>query len=115
MINFYVLQKKRSGRSNAKSSSVASADSLMESNTSELGYSKSSSGIGGTSEVSDQCPRTISIESITNDLNEAYHIDHAIDEKMDDIDNNNEKFINHDSQEGEFQFFFFFCFLQKWK
>lgn len=72
----------------------------MESSTSELGCSKSSSGIGGTSEVSDQ-HRTISIESITNDLNEAYS-DHVIDEKMDDIDNNNEKFINHDEQGGEF-------------
>ncbi|XP_055315645.1 ribosomal protein S6 kinase alpha-5-like [Sitodiplosis mosellana] len=91
-------RKKRSGRSNPKCVSVASTDSLVESTTSELGYSKSSSGIGGTSEVSDQCTHSISIESnssITNDLNGRF-IDHG---KLDDIDNNNEKFIDHSNQE----------------
>lgn len=81
----------------------------MESTTSELGCSKSSSGIGGTSEVSadlDQCTRSISIESngsITKDMNGRF-IDDVIDEKMDDIDNNNGKFIDHGSQEGRFYF-----------
>lgn len=80
----------------------------MESTTSELGYSKSSSGIGGTSEVSDQYgARSISIESnssITNELTETF-IDRG---KLADIDNNNEKFIDRVNQEeGEFYVFLF--------
>lgn len=76
---------------------------------SELGNSKSSSGIGGTSEVSDQYPR-ISIESNsynTNDLNGGF-TDHEIDVKMDDIDNNNEKFIDRGDEEGDYYFFVLF-------
>lgn len=95
------LQKKRGRPSNPKHS-IASTDSLVESTTSELGYSKSSSGIGGISEVSDQCNRTISIESVnsmTNDLNGPF-IEHVIDVKLVDIDNNNEKLIDNAEPEG---------------
>lgn len=91
---------------NPKCLSVASRDSLVESTTSELGYNKNSSGIGGTSEVSDPCgARPMSIESnrsITNEL-AATFIDRG---KLADIDNNNEKFIDRVNQEeGELYVF----------
>lgn len=73
---------------------------MVESTTSEIGCSKSSSGIGGISEVSDQCNRTISIESVNSITNGTY-IDHVIDEKLVDIDNNNEKHIDHTHPESE--------------
>lgn len=97
LLFFLFLQKKRAGRSNQK----CSVDSLIQSTTSELGYNKSLSAVGGVSEVSEPFHR-ISIESITPDLNGTY-IEHAIEnEKMVDIDNNNEKLIDHTNQEGLF-------------
>lgn len=86
-------------------------DSLVESTTTEMDCIKSSSGISGISEISDQCARTISIESvnsITNDLNGTTYTDHVIDEKLVDFDNNNEKRIDHVEQQGKkFNLFFY--------
>lgn len=78
---------------------------MVESSTSDLGYSKSSSRTGGISELSDQAPQSTSKEpanSIVNDLNQVY-IDQVTDEKM-DVDNNNEKFINHGNQSGKWKY-----------
>lgn len=91
-------------RSNAKK--CISTDSLVETSTSDLGHSKSSSRTGGISELSDQAPQSTSDESansLVNDLNQVY-IDQVTDEKMDDIDNNNEKFINHGNQSGKWKY-----------
>lgn len=54
------------------------------STNSETVYSKRLSGNASTPEVSEQCHRTTSVGSTTNDLN-----------RVADIDNNNEKFVNH--------------------
>lgn len=101
--NICLLQKRRGGERSNPKYSVTSTNALVESTTTELGYSKISSGIGGISEVSDRRARTISIESvnsITNDLNGTPYIGHVIDEKLVDIDNNNEKRIDHAEQQG---------------
>lgn len=102
------MQKRRGGERSNPKYSVTSTNALVESTTTELGYSKISSGIGGISEVSDRRARTISIESvnsITNDLNGTPYIGHVIDEKLVDIDNNNEKRIDHAEQQGLYNSF----------
>lgn len=87
--------KTRNGRLNMKSVSITSTDSA----TSELDYSKSSSGIGGTSEISDQCNRSTSIESTStgnNDLSAPYRIDETnISNEMENLNNNNDKYIEN--------------------
>lgn len=106
--NSFDQQRRRAPRSNAKS--CASTESVVASSTSEKGHSKSSSRIAGICEVVEQEPRSTSSESaatskIVNDLNPVF-IDqlnsNEIDVKVDDIDNNNEKFINHGNQDGAY-------------
>lgn len=84
---------------NPKCLSVANTDSMVESNTV---HSKMSSKIGGTSKVSDIRPTSVeSNKPSTNTLNsDGSHNVKVNYEKMDDIDNNNDKFIKHDGQEG---------------
>lgn len=103
--NICLLQKRRGGERSNPKYSVTSTNALVESTTTELGYSKIASDIGGISEVSsNRCARTISIESVNsitnNDLNGTSYIGHVIDEKLVDIDNNNEKRIDHAEQQG---------------
>lgn len=105
MNQFFSLQKRRGGERSNPKNSVTSTNALVESTTTELGYSKIASDIGGISEVSsNRCARTISIESVNsitnNDLNGTSYIGHVIDEKLVDIDNNNEKRIDHAEQQG---------------
>lgn len=95
-----ILQKKRSGRSKAKGSVASAVPVAAESITSNFAFNKPSSDVVGTSVVPSQIARPKSVDPVNSTTNGVF-IDRVItDQKMVDLDNNNEKRNHHREQRG---------------
>lgn len=99
---------------------MTSTEALVESTTNELIYNQIETESQPIAEIetTEQCSQSTgdqiveTVDPITTNVNgDSVYIEDVIAEKMDDIDNNNEKTIEQDDQEGLFsKFFHIFCF-----